>query len=85
MHFRTVGTRWAAPLRALLVSAGLFVLTMYLGGEPLDLVGRVVVIPHLLVALLEGVLTASSVKFIARVKPELIPWSHRGLSPSERT
>ena len=75
---------WAAFLAgssAVLASAGLFVLVMCLGGEPLDLVGRLVVIPHLPVALLEGVLTASAVRFIARVKPELIPWRDTALRP----
>ncbi len=76
---------WAAFLAgssAVLASAALFVLAMYLGGAPLDLVGRVVVVPHLPVALLEGVLTASSVRFIARVKPELIPWRGTDLLPN---
>lgn len=60
---------------AVFVSAALFVFVMYLGGKPLDVVGKVVVIPQLLIALLEGALTASAVKFIARIKPELI-WRH---------
>ncbi len=60
---------------SVLVSAGLFVLVMYSGGQRLELVGKVVVIPHLIVAALEGVLTASAVKFIVKVKPELIEWT----------
>ncbi len=59
---------------SVLVSAGLFVLVMYSGGEQLELVGMIIVLPHLFVAALEGVLTASTVKFIAKVKPELIEW-----------
>lgn len=83
-QLRVAYVAFLAGSGSVLVSAGLFVLVMYSGGKQLELVGMVIVLPHLFVAALEGVLTASTVKFIARVKPELIGWSGPAAASSAR-
>jgi ABC-type Co2+ transport system permease subunit len=54
-------------------SAAVFVLAMALGGEGLLQVALLCLVPSLLLAVVEGAVTASTVAFLLRAKPELVP------------
>ncbi len=63
---------FVAGAAAVLVSIGLFIATMYTGGAELRDVGFLIVLPHAVLAGVEGLVTASAVVFIYRVKPDLL-------------
>jgi len=74
---RAAVSAFAATLAAVLVSGATFFAVMALGGESLARVAAVTLLPHAIVAVADGVVAASAVSFLVRVKPELLPGGSR--------
>jgi len=74
---RTAASAFVATLAAVLVSGAVFFMVMALGGESLARVAAVTLIPNAIIAIIDGVVAASAVGFLVRVKPELLPGGSR--------
>jgi len=66
------GVAFSATLGGVVVSGALFVWVLTLGGGSLGTVAGIIIIPYLAVGVLDGLVTASTVVFLLRVKPELL-------------
>jgi cobalt/nickel transport system permease protein len=58
---------------AILLSAIMVGLSLYLTGEAFLAAAKLLVVAHIPVMLIEGFITATSVTFIKKVKPEMLP------------
>jgi cobalt/nickel transport system permease protein len=63
---------FSATFAGVVVSGSLFVGVLAMGGSSLGTVAGIVIIPYLAVGVLDGLVTASAVVFLLRVKPELL-------------
>ncbi|MBI4601501.1 MAG: cobalt transporter CbiM, partial [Planctomycetes bacterium] len=63
---------FVASLAGTLVASAMYLGAMALGGRDLALVAEVTLIPNLVVSVLDGLVAASTVSFLAKVKPEVL-------------
>lgn len=75
------GAAFLGGSASVVISSVLVWLVLYTASVELVTAGWIIVAPHLVTALLEGLLSASAVVFILKVKPELLRWK----SPIQNT
>lgn len=74
---------FVATLGGIVVSGALFIGVLALGGKSLGTVASIIIIPYLVVGVLDALVTASTVVFLLRVKPELFDRSGCGRAHAE--
>lgn len=58
---------------AILLTTIFLAITLITAGEQFEMMAKLVVIPHMVIMVIEAIMTASVVAYLAKVKPELLP------------
>jgi cobalt/nickel transport system permease protein len=58
---------------AILLTTVFLALVLITAGEQFEMMAKLVIIPHMVIMVIEAVITASVVAYLAKVKPELLP------------
>lgn len=58
---------------AILLTTFFLAITLITAGEQFEMMAKLVILPHMAIMVIEAIITASVVAYLAKVKPELLP------------